>query len=363
MLSGLNEVLALPVLQQRPRLKLHSRNAPRLTGQRVMITGAGGSIGSELVRQVAEHSPSAMILIDHHEFNLYDVAQTLAENEVDFPVETLLIDLRDVRVIQEHILDAMPDTVLHAAAYKHVPLLENPVNAFEALRVNVVGTAAVTAAASELAAPCIVISTDKAASPLSFMGLTKRLAEITALHIAGHEGQESLVRAVRFGNVLGSSGSVLPLFRRQIAQGGPITVTDPDMERFFMSIREACDLVLSAASMNGATPNGVFMLDMGSPVKIIDLARQLLREAGLREDKDIEIKITGMRPGEKLKEVLLGDDETARPTPVKEITQCALNGELPDPSMLLTAIIERDLQRVRAEALTLVPSYGGEWPL
>mgnify|MGYP001069541152 CR=1 FL=1 len=280
-----------------------------VSNETIMVTGAGGSIGSELCRQVASFSPRKIIFFEMGEFNLYQLEQNIKQKYPDLNYEICIGDVRDRNSIEAVIKEHTPKVIFHAAAYKHVPIMEN--NPKEAIKTNVFGTKNV----AELAAKYkvdrfVLISTDKAVRPTNVMGATKRVAEMVCQEIQG-SNPETKFMLVRFGNVLGSSGSVIPLFKKQIKMGGPITVTHPEVTRFFMSIPEACQLVLQA----GAIGNGgeVFLLDMGKSVKIIHLAKQMISLHGLTED-DIKIKFTGLRPGEKLYEELLLDGEDTLPT-------------------------------------------------
>ncbi len=280
-----------------------------LTGKSVMITGAGGSIGSELVRQIARFRPARIVLFELSEFALYNIHQELEDRGLSSLV-CVAGDVRDAARVEWAISQYRPQIIFHAAAYKHVPLMENE-NAWEAVRNNVLGTLCVARTARQQGVEkFVLISTDKAVNPTNVMGATKRLAEM----VCGSLQQESDTRfvVVRFGNVLGSSGSVIPRFREQIAQGGPITVTHPEIRRYFMSIPEAAQLVLQAGLMGKG--GEIFVLDMGEPVKIVDLARDMIRLSGFSEE-DIRVAFTGLRPGEKLYEELLADDETTLATP------------------------------------------------
>jgi FlaA1/EpsC-like NDP-sugar epimerase len=287
-----------------------------LVGQRVLITGAGGSIGSEIARQVAECDPELLVLLDHDETHLHDVAADLPSDNV---VQSLA-DIRDRRRVLSLFNRFEPTVVFHAAAHKHVPLLES--NPTEAALTNVVGTSNVLDAAAEVGVERLVfISTDKAVYPSSVMGASKRLGEQL---VVSRAPEGAAYCAVRFGNVLGSRGSVVPTFMRQIAAGGPVTVTDRRMERYFMSIAEAVRLVLQAGAIAEPHDGGsVFMLDMGEPVRIYDLAERMIRLAGHSPGVDIEIKVTGVRPGEKLAEVLTAVDEHEAPTVHPSISRVA----------------------------------------
>ncbi len=269
-----------------------------LTGHRVLVTGAGGSIGSEICRQVSSLDPSLLVLLDHDETHLHDAAAT-----VTGPCTQALVDITDRAAILEAFDQFRPDVVFHAAAHKHVPVLEDHPSA--AANTNVLGTRnVVDAAASSGATRFVQISTDKAVRPSSVMGASKRLAEQTVL---SHAPEGSAYCAVRFGNVLGSRGSVIPTFARQISQGGPVTVTDPRMTRFFMSVEEAVQLVLQASVLSRG--GEIFMLEMGHPVRILDLAERMIRLSGCQVGIDVPIEITGIRPGEKLNEILSAPDE------------------------------------------------------
>ena len=269
-----------------------------LEGRRVLVTGAGGSIGSEICRQVAGLHPAQLVLLDHDETHLHDTAATISGS-----CEQVLVDIADRAAVLEVFDRVRPEVVFHAAAHKHVPVLEQyPI---EAARTNVLGTLNVVDAAAVMGTSRFVqISTDKAVRPSSVMGASKRVAEQAVL---AHAPKGAAYSTVRFGNVLGSRGSVIPTFARQIAQGGPVTVTDPRMTRFFMSVEEAVQLVLQAAELSRG--GEIFMLEMGVPVRILDLAERMIRLSGCQVGIDIPIEITGIRPGEKLAEVLSTPDE------------------------------------------------------
>jgi len=275
-----------------------------LAGKRVLVTGGGGSIGSELCRQVAVCHPASLTVVGHGENSIYKAERNLRAAYPDLDLTPIIADTRDLDRLTHVFAEARPEVVLHAAAHKHVPLMElNPV---EAVTNNVGGTRNLVGTCERFNVPTFVmISTDKAVNPTSTMGATKRVAELLVQEAAQRSGRRYV--AVRFGNVLGSRGSVVPLFQRQIEAGGPITVTHPDIERYFMTIPEAVQLVLQAATIG--TGGEVFVLDMGEPVKIVDLARDMIRLAGLEEGHDIDIAYTGLRPGEKLYEELFLDDE------------------------------------------------------
>jgi FlaA1/EpsC-like NDP-sugar epimerase len=276
----------------------------------VMVTGAGGSIGAELCRQIARYNPRSLVLFELNEFALYCTEQELTETLPGVSIVSAIGDVRDKTRVQQILREHRPSIVFHAAAYKHVPLMES-VNAWQAVLNNVFGTRV-------LAEACIAhgiekfvfISTDKAVNPTSVMGATKRLAELVCQALQRAEGTRFIM--VRFGNVLGSTGSVIPKFRSQIARGGPVTVTHPEITRYFMSISEAVQLVLQAGLMG--TGGEIFVLEMGEPVRIADLAREMIRLSGFSTD-DIRIEYTGLRPGEKLYEEIVASDENSLPTP------------------------------------------------
>ncbi|XPO21525.1 nucleoside-diphosphate sugar epimerase/dehydratase [Phosphitispora sp. TUW77] len=278
--------------------------ADYVAGQVVLVTGAGGSIGSELCRQVAPFSPGKLLLLGHGENSIYNIEMELKQNFPDLTLETIIADIQDIKRIRQVFRAIRPTVVFHAAAHKHVPLMET--HPAEAVKNNIFGTKNLVECAHQFGiSRFIMISTDKAVNPTSVMGVSKRVAEII---VQGY-GQSSRTKfaLVRFGNVLGSRGSVIPLFQRQIKKGGPVTVTHPDMVRYFMTIPEAVQLVIQAGAL--AQGGEVFILDMGKPVKIVDLARDLIQLSGLEPYKDISIVYTGLRPGEKLFEEILTSEE------------------------------------------------------
>ncbi len=277
----------------------------KLGGKTVLVTGAGGSIGREICRQVSRWGPSSLILLGHGENSIFEALIELREDYPSLPLRPVIADIRDYPRLQDIFTQLRPDIVFHAAAHKHVPLME--MNVCEAITNNVLGTRNVVTVCNATGVNRLVmISTDKAIRPVNVMGATKRMAEMMVLDTARRTGRPYSV--VRFGNVLGSRGSVVPLFKRQIARGGPITVTHPDMKRYFMTIPEAVHLVLQAAAMGES--GEVFVLNMGQQVRILDLAEDLIRLSGLQPGKDIEIVFTGIRPGEKLSEELWDEGHT-----------------------------------------------------
>lgn len=285
-----------------------------LRDETVLITGAGGSIGSELCRQAAVFGPRELVLLGHGENDIHNIWLELQEKFPDLPLAVEIADIREREKIDLVFKKHMPGVVFHAAAHKHVPLME--LHPDEAIKTNVFGTRNVVEAAGMTGVKVFVmVSTDKAVNPTSVMGATKRIAEFIVQNQNG--GCGTIFTAVRFGNVLGSSGSVVPIFQRQIAGGGPVTVTHPDMKRYFMTIPEAVQLVIQAGAI--ARGGEIFILDMGNPVKILDLARDMITLSGLEPDKDIHIKITGVRPGEKLEEELLTAEEGAGATKHRRI--------------------------------------------
>lgn len=281
-----------------------------IEGETVLITGGGGSIGSELCRQIATHNPKRLIILDIYENNAYEIEQELRRKHPELNLLTLIASIRDTGKIEDVFKKYKPNIVFNAAAHKHVPLMETSPN--EAIKNNVFGTLNVAKCADKYGVKTFVqISTDKAVNPTSIMGATKRICEMIIQTIGRHSKTNFV--AVRFGNVLGSNGSVIPLFEKQIAEGGPVTVTHKDIIRYFMTIPEAVSLVLQAGAY--AKGGQIFVLDMGEPVKIYDLAYNLIKLSGLEPNVDIEIKCTGLRPGEKLYEERLMDEEGMQTTP------------------------------------------------
>lgn len=337
-----------------------------VAGKRVLITGAGGTIGGELSRQVAALGPVHISLLDQSEYQLYMIDLELSERAPEQSRKAIIGDTRDRRRLDEVFAEERPEIVFHAAALKHVPLMEE--NSDDAVLTNVIGSRNVAdMAVNHNVDTMVMISTDKAVNPTNVMGATKRLAEayVQALDIAGQDNGRTRFVTVRFGNVLGSSGSVIPLFQRQLERGGPLTVTDPNMTRYFMTVREAVELVLQASALDDERLTGggaICVLDMGEPVKILDLAHQMIRLAGLQPGKDIEIAITGLRPGEKLFEEIFHGSEELRPTNAPGIL--IANPRTSDIALLTKALDDLEqsaLDRNSGQTLTtltrLVPEY------
>ena len=325
----------------------------------MLVTGAGSSIGSELCRQLARFAPARLVLYELSEFNLYSIEQDLGQRFPNLPLVRVIGDVKDLAHLQHTCSQWRPQVVFHAAAFKHVPLMEEDHNALAALRNNTLGTWHAARAAAEVGAErFVLISTDKAVNPTNVMGATKRAAEmVVSMMAAEHPGTRFM--AVRFGNVLGSSGSVIPKFKEQIARGGPITVTHPDIIRYFMTIPEAARLVLQAAAIGES--GQVLVLDMGEPVKIVDLAKDLIRLSGRTVD-EIGIVFSGLRPGEKLFEELLADGDTTLPTNVNRLRLAQLQdhggaGSLQARLVAFGEVAQADPAAVRAWLLETVPEY------
>jgi FlaA1/EpsC-like NDP-sugar epimerase len=301
-----------------------------MQGKRVVVTGAAGSIGSELVRQLLGYQPSVLLAIDQAETPMHDLHLELVQLGVEEMVDLQIGDVRDAEQILDTLQSFQPDVVFHAAAYKHVPMMEK--QPWQAFDTNAMGSLNVLMAAEASGCPRFVfISTDKAVNPTSVMGATKRLAELLVLQRASTSKTQCVI--TRFGNVLGSNGSVIPLFKKQIEAGGPITVTDKEVTRYFMTIPEAVSLVLDAAAIG--KQDDVFVFDMGQSIKIMDLAKKMIALAGMEEGKDIKVAITGLRPGEKMHEELLSNRESLLPTHHPKIMRANT------PPSLKTADLER----------------------
>ncbi|HWV39935.1 MAG TPA: nucleoside-diphosphate sugar epimerase/dehydratase [Vulgatibacter sp.] len=323
----------------------------------VLVTGAGGSIGSELCRQIARFRPKTLLLVEQAENALFNIHRELAASYPRLPLNPLIADVCDAARMKALFDAHRPQVVFHAAAHKHVPMMEwNP---GEAVKNNVVGTRTVADLSHAFGVrQFVMISTDKAVNPTSVMGATKRVAEIYVQGLSGHSRTRFVT--VRFGNVLGSAGSVIPIFQEQIAKGGPVTVTDPEMRRYFMTIPEACQLVLQAGSMGEG--GEIFVLDMGEPVKIVDLARDLITLSGLKPGEDIEIEFTGIRPGEKLFEELSVAEEEATKTKhpkvyVGRVRPIEWSRVPPALEALLRVADEGSPEAIRAHLRALVPEY------
>ena len=281
-----------------------------IKGKKVMITGGGGSIGSELCRQIAKHKPASLIIFSRGENSLYEIGVELNHNFPDLNVKLVVGNVEDHSKVNQSIQKNQPEIIFHAAAHKHVPFMENDPE--EAIKTNVFGTKNLAESAIKWnVEKFILVSTDKAINPTSVMGVSKRIAEMVIQHLSNVQSQTKFT-TVRFGNVIGSRGSVLPLFKKQIEFGGPVTVTHPDVVRYFMTIPEAVQLILQAVSIGKG--GEVFVLDMGTPIKIVDLVKNLIVLSGFIPDKDIKIKFTGLRPGEKLYEELLSKQEDVAAT-------------------------------------------------
>lgn len=328
-----------------------------LTNKVVLVTGGGGSIGSELCRQIATFKPKKLLILDIYENNAYDLQNELSRNYPELNKEVIIASVRDKKRLEEIFEEFKPNVIFHAAAHKHVPLME--VNPQEAIKNNVKGTLNVAECADKYGSDkFVLISTDKAVNPTNVMGATKRFCEMIVQAINVRSKTDFV--AVRFGNVLGSNGSVIPLFQKQISEGGPVTLTHKDIVRYFMLIPEAAQLVLQA----GAYANGgeIFVLDMGKPVKIYDLAINLIKLSGFEPFKDIDIKITGLRPGEKLYEELLMDEEGLEETKHKKIfIGKPANFDLDVLKMRIEEInniaVNGDLVKLRAKLKEIVPTY------
>ena len=349
----------------RPPIELETANIRALIkGQVVMVTGAGGSIGSELCRQIAEFGPQRLLLVERSEVQMFAIEQELTRAGHGKRIVPLVADLLDKHRLEQILEQHKPKVIFHAAAHKHVPLMESQPS--EAVRNNTLGTAQFAElAVAHQVERFVLISTDKAINPTSVMGATKRLAEmfLQSLHRA-HPGSTRLM-AVRFGNVLGSSGSVIPIFKEQIARGGPVTVTDPEMTRYFMTIPEAVGLVLQSAAQGQG--GEIFLLDMGKPIKIVDLARQVIILSGFEPDKDIKIEFVGLRPGEKLFEELNYEQESLIPTGHPKIRKFSAEpAPIEELRRVLTqfseVMYEIDADRCKMLLKRAVPEYTPHFP-
>lgn len=359
--------IAIEDILGRQQIQLdHNAIQHMIGGKKILVTGAGGSIGAELVRQVAAMHPTRLILVENGEYNLYAIDREL--DHLGAEREAILCDVRNRTRIEGVIAASKPDVVFHAAALKHVPMVE--ANPLEGLETNVIGTQNVAdACLNNDVKAMVLISTDKAINPPNIMGASKRLAEIYCQSLdIYHQKKRTRFVTVRFGNVLGSTGSVVPLFKKQLEQGGPLTVTHPEMTRYFMSIREAVELVLQSATMEMTDKTGhlgqIYVLEMGDPVKIVNLAKDMIRLGGFQPDRDIQIEFTGLRAGEKLYEELFYSDEKLHPTGHDSLQRAApyvrdakiVQAQITKMKTAISANQTKDAIAILAE---LVPEYSG----
>lgn len=356
--SDIRPISVEDILGREPARLDDAAIADMIKGRTVLVTGAGGSIGSELCRQVAARSPARLIMLDQCEVLLYQAEQELIAAGAGALITPVVADVTDAERMGDVFARFRPELVLHAAAHKHVPMMES--QPAEALKNNVLGTAVVAGLAAEHgAAKFVLISSDKAVNPTNVMGASKRLAERVVRGMQAQGGGKTSFLAVRFGNVLGSSGSVIPIFRRQIAAGGPVTVTHPDVKRYFMTIPEAVGLVLQSATLG--VGGDILVLEMGQPLKIVDVARQLIELSGLRPDIDIEIRIIGLRPGEKLVEELSHEGEQYRPTAHPRVFRFVadpLPQDMPETlAARVRALLPLERQACKQGMRDLVPEY------
>lgn len=365
--TQIREVSVLDLLGREPVKLDEQRLQGAIAGQVIMVTGAGGSIGSELCRQLTRFRPGTLILFEQAESDLFRIHMELTSKVRNVEIVPQVGDIRDYKRVEETIRRYSVGSIFHAAAYKHVPMMEN--HLFEAVTNNVLGTRNLVQAASRNGVPnFLMISSDKAINPTNIMGLTKRIAEliVNSMPIPGEECGKTKFVSVRFGNVLGSNGSVIPIFREQIAGGGPVTVTHPDVRRYFMTIPEAVQLVMQASCMGKGSE--IFVLDMGEPVSIVELARNMIRLSGHDPDVDIEIRYTGLRQGEKLFEELVLEGENMLPTSHEKIkifrglrlNRIVIEEWLHDLQMFVD---QRDKSKTIAHMSELVPEYqaSGQW--
>jgi FlaA1/EpsC-like NDP-sugar epimerase len=330
-------------LLEREPIKLDEANInAQIKGKTILVTGAAGSIGSEISRQVAKFQPGKLILLDQAESPLYELEIECRENYSDVQSEVVIGDVRNFQRMENVFRTFRPNFVYHAAAYKHVPMME--LNPSESILTNVLGTRNTADLAVKYGAEkFVMVSTDKAVNPTNVMGASKRIAEIYTQALNKVSTTTRFV-TTRFGNVLGSNGSVIPRFKQQIESGGPVTITDPEITRYFMTIPEACRLVLEAGCMGKG--GEIFIFDMGKSVKIIDLARKMIQLSGLEPGKDIEIAVTGLRPGEKLYEELLNNKENTLPTH--------------HPKIMIARVAEYEFEKAAADISELVSLFNGQ---
>lgn len=359
LIAQLRDLSVEDLLGREPIRLEEDRIHDSIAGKSILITGAAGSIGSELCRQTARFSPAKLVILDQAESELFKIDNQLRRDHPRLEIVPVIADIRDFQSVTDVVRSHAIESIYHAAAYKHVPLMEAHI--LEAVRNNVFGTCNLI----EVARQCqvssfLMISSDKAVNPTSVMGLTKRVAELIVSAAANGKGNATNFVSVRFGNVLGSNGSVVPIFQAQIAAGGPVTVTHPEMQRYFMSIREAVQLVLQASTMGKGSD--IFVLDMGEPVRILELANNMIKLAGLVPYEDIDIKIVGLRPGEKLFEEIALAGENILPTYHEKIRIFNGNGKHPDVisawvTQLQALMEQRDDKKVLQHLADLVPEY------
>jgi FlaA1/EpsC-like NDP-sugar epimerase len=355
----LKKIKVQDLLSREPIQLNMKRIADGLRDRTILVTGAAGSIGSEIVRQLTRFNVGKLVLVDNAETPMFNLEGELLEHFAHAPVRTFLADVTDQARMERIFNEYKPDFVFHAAAYKHVPLMEQ--NPYEAVRVNVGGTTILTNLAVKYKVEkFVMVSTDKAVNPTNVMGASKRTCEQILRSRSSLEGNKTQFVITRFGNVLGSNGSVIPIFRRQIEAGGPVTVTHPDITRYFMTIPEACQLVLEAGFMGSG--GEIFVFDMGEPVKIVDLARQMIKLSGYEPDKDVKIEFSGLRPGEKLYEELLTDQEKTLPTynakvKIAEVADFDHEATLAKTVSLLSSLERLSEEELVGKLAAIVPEY------